>query len=103
MPGRRGSENVRRCRVLAVLVRRVGPAPRLPDRPDAREPSQLDDRLRMVLDAQVADAIDALAGCVPGAGALDHNGRRLLPAPVAAGSLTGFEGSDQALDQPPDR
>src|SRR4051794_5238271 len=53
----------------------------------------------MVLDAEVADAIDSLAGCDPGTGALDHNSRGLLPAPVATGGLTRFERSDQALDE----
>src|SRR4051812_10130316 len=69
----------------------VRPSLRLPHGPDRDEPPQLGDRLRMVLDAQVADTIDALSGLGTRAGTLDDDRRRLLATPVAARGLACLE------------
>ena len=67
-----------------------------------RQPPQLDDRLGVILDAKVADAVDALARLGAAAGALDDERRRLLAALVATGGLPGFERRDEPLDERPD-
>ena len=85
--------------MVATLVERVRTPLRLPPGPDADEAAQLDDRLDVVLDAQVADAVDAFTRIAARADALDDDGRGLLPALVAAGCLPGLERSDKTLDQ----
>src|SRR3954471_1970523 len=63
----------------------------LPSPPESDQPAQLDDRLRVVVHAKVAHAVDAFRGPLRGAELLDDERSGLLPATIAAGSLTGFE------------
>src|SRR5918996_3151616 len=75
-----------------------GGAPeRVPALVDSEEAAELGDRLGVVVDAQVADAVDALAGLGGRALALDDDGGRLLAARVAAGGLTGLERGDEPV------
>ena len=57
----------------------------------------------MILDPQVTDAIDALAGVRARARALDDDRGRLLAALVATCRLPGLERGDEALDERADR
>src|SRR5438270_799164 len=70
------------------------PAHRAPARPDSDQAAQLDDRLGVILDAQVADPVDSLARLAPCADALDHDRGGLLSALVATRSLPRLERRD---------
>src|SRR3954451_22180534 len=54
-------ERVGRASRVATFVVGMRTSLRLPAAPDRDEPPQFDDRLRMILHAQVADTVDALA------------------------------------------
>jgi hypothetical protein len=45
----------------------------------------------MVVDAQVADAINAFTGSLSGSNLLNDERSRLLPAAITSRSLTGFQ------------
>jgi hypothetical protein len=83
--------------VLARLVEGRCAAERVPDLVDPEQPSELDNRLPMILDAQLADAVDALARLGRGARPLDDHRRGLLAARVAAGRLRRLQRRDQPL------
>src|SRR4051794_29168504 len=96
-------KGVRGPGVIAALVAVVRAAHRVPGRPDPDEAAQLDDRLVVILDTEVADAVDPLPGVGARADALDDDRARLLPTPVSAGSLPGLERRDETMNERPDR
>ena len=61
----------------------VGAAERVPAEMDPEQPRELCDRLRVIVHAQVADAVDALARLGRRSGALDDDGSRLLAPRVS--------------------
>ena len=63
----------------------------LPLPPESKQAAELDDRLGVVVDAQVADPINAFAVSLRRPKLLDDDCSRLLPAAIAACSLTGFQ------------
>lgn len=69
----------------------------MPLSPEGRQAAELDDRLRVVVHAKVADAIDAFRRSPRRSELLDYERGRLLPAAVATRSLTGFERCHQPL------
>ena len=79
---------------MAVRALQVVPA-----QVDLEQPPQLRDRLLVIVDAQVDDAVHELAGLLAGARPLDVDGGRLLPPHVAAGVLPRLERGDEPLRQ----
>ena len=69
----------------------------LPRGPQADEAPQLDDRLDVILDAEVADAVDAFASVQARSDAFDDDRRRLLSAPVATCRLARLQRCDQSV------
>src|SRR5439155_10286891 len=82
-----------------LLLQPIGATGCLPRAPDADETAELGDRLRIVLDAQVADPVEPVARLGRRARALHDDRRGLLAARVAAGGLPRFERGDEALDE----
>ncbi len=71
----------------------------LPLLPESQQAAKLDDRLRVVVDAQVADAINAFAGSLGRSNLLDDERSRLLSATVTSCSLTRFQRRHQPTSQ----
>src|SRR3954449_8386056 len=90
-------------RVVLRLVVDVRAAERLPARPDADKAPERDDRLRVILDPQVADAVDSLARARACAETLDDERPRLLASLVPAGCLPRLERRDEPADEGPER
>ena len=86
-------------RVLLRRVERARTPEGVPDEVDADEPPQLDDRLGVVVDPELADAVDPLTLLRRGSETLDHDRRRLLTARVASRRLPGLEGGDEPLGE----
>jgi hypothetical protein len=61
--------------------------------------AQFDDRFRMIIDAKVADPIDAFSGVLGSAKLLHDKGSRLLSSPVSPGSLSRFKRCHHPLGQ----
>src|SRR3954452_6186110 len=81
----------------------VRAAHRIPARPDSDEAPQLGDRLRVILDAEVADAVDPFARLAPRSDSLDDDSGGLLAALVAPGGLPCLERRDETMCQWADR
>jgi hypothetical protein len=92
--GRSGARSPRPC-----TVDRSESALSLPLPPERQQAAELDDRLRVVVDAQVADAIDAFARTLRCAELLDDDRSRLLATAIAARSLTGLQCRQHPLGQ----
>ena len=71
----------------------------LPLRPESQQATKLDDRLQVVVNAQVADAINAFATSLRRSNLLDDECSRLLPAAITSRSLTRFKSRHQPFGQ----
>ena len=73
----------------------------MPLLPESQQTPKLDDRLRVVVDSQVADAINAFARSVRRSNLLDDERSRLLPTAITSCRLTRFQRRHQPLRQWP--
>jgi hypothetical protein len=73
----------------------------LPSPPEGEQSAQFDDGFRVVVDAKVADPIDAFSGVLRRAKLLHNEGSRLLPSPVTPRSLSRFKRCHHPLGQRP--